>query len=243
MIQRKGRPVPLPRGNDTKRVSNDWLHYQQHKQLQKCVRCQWGKHKRVWKPRLPVIQKAMSSHAQSLALDPDATWVRIRKDEDNKYHVTCTSCEDFQSPMMRWWFLRRHHQSRRHIANTCNKLGINLGPTGLPTTSAPTTEQFMAVWESSARNADAPASMSTWKHSKIQKCLVQALLRRDRELVTQATTLVIIRDESKGVLLVRVRLCTAALQDHAFLLGLRRDAGADALDITSATSDIIDSFF
>jgi hypothetical protein len=220
------------------------MHYKQHKKPRACARCKWGKHKVNWKPRFPFIHPSMAGeHVVGVTMEPGASWVRVRREQekDNEYTLFCAACPDFYTRTVELYALQRHHDSRRHLANVATFLGICTGPSGLPVGSAPPSEEFLAVWQ--AANNQGVAEVGSRKRvRKLQGCLVAAMLHQERGFLAQAKTLVLIRDESKGVLLLRARACTVSLQYQAFLLGLARDSGADAIDITATTGNLLDKF-
>ncbi len=77
----------------------------------------------------------------------------------------------------------------------------------------------------------------------MQPCIVDAMLKEERAFLSEAATLVLLRDESKGMLLARARMCTVSLQHRTLFLGLcKQSKGADAFDISASTAQIIDRF-
>ena len=76
----------------------------------------------------------------------------------------------------------------------------------------------------------------------MRACLYEAL-RKDRQaFLRRAETIMLIRDESKGLLLVRLMACDVDLNTRVFTLGVTANAGSDAFDIDRATKGLLRGF-
>ncbi len=228
--------------------SRDYLHFQNHKKPNTCVRCKWGKHKSAWGPKLHMIcgsvigVVARADYAATAA--SKASWVRVMKHEqDGVYEFRCGICPSFTSRCVDFYLLRRHHQSKSHRRQVMNHLGLTVGPTGVPTATAPSAEEFINVWKAASKGSLHVNGMQSCKVAQLQTCIMKALREKDRAFVRKATTLVLLRDESKGRVLVRARAATASLESRAFVVGMRKyTEGSDFLDITDTSAELVDNF-
>ena len=73
-------------------------------------------------------------------------------------------------------------------------------------------------------------------------CIFEAVERRHRALARAADTITLFRDASQGLLVIRALFCDRKLNQNHVLMGLNRDQGSDAFDITEATQKIIEEF-
>jgi hypothetical protein len=116
---------------------------------------------------------------------------------------------------------------------------IELGPHGLSVGGAPSVDAFFAVWDAAPGTKAVQSIGQARKIRHMQHCLREALAQRDREFLSRAGAITLIRDESNGRLLVRFLASSATLERHAGLLGVKRMGGSDAFDILAATRAII----
>jgi hypothetical protein len=80
------------------------------------------------------------------------------------------------------------------------------------------------------------------KCDNLRECINEAARMDQQRFVRNAETITLIRDESKGILLIRLLACDNKLKHRVFTLGLRANAGSDAFDIDEATRDLIHEF-
>ncbi len=229
-------------------TSQDYLHFQNHKKPNACARCNWGKHKTQWKPKLLLICGSVAEAAATAHVVVDVTskasWVRVVTHErDSVYEFRCAICTSFSSRYVDFHTLRRHHHCKAHVGQVMNHVGLTVGPSGVPTATAPTAIEFISVWKAASDGSLHVDGMQETKASQLQTCIMNALREKDRAFVQKATTLVLVRDESKSRALIRARGATALLESRAVVVGMRKySQGSDFLDITATTAELVDDF-
>ena len=225
-------------------MGKDLEHLQRHRQPRHCVRCKWAKHKAVYKPRLLLD---VGAGVEGTDIDPalmSMTWVRIVKNPaDGVYEFRCVCCKTFASRNRDFQILNRHHMSKGHRLQVAKYLGLAVGPRGGFIGGAPPAALFKRVWESAPRGQTGVEGASRFKASWIQRCLVQAIRERNRVFINNATTMVLLRDESKGTVILRARAASATLECKAMLIGMRTyTEGSAATDIADNTQAAIEEF-
>ena len=199
----------------------------------------------TWALKLPCITPELE-HVQQHPACPK-TWVRLCTDisrvhQDHYYCISCVACTSLKLAHVDidLYDLERHHVSNGHRRNMTAFLGLAVGPSGFPTAGAPTFCDFLQVWR--ARNKAADAVGWRGKCQQMRACLYEAL-RKDRQaFLRRAETIMLIRDESKGLLLVRLMACDVDLNTRVFTLGVTANAGSDAFDIDRATKGLLRGF-
>ena len=160
----------------------------------------------------------------------------------HEYVLGCLACPLFQSKLTEPYHLRRHHGSRQHLIHAASLFGIALGPSGTCLLGAPAVEEFLAVWKAGADNQKVAGTGCRKKIAQMHECILQAKLQIERQFMAQAETISLVRDESKGMLLIRALACTPRLDYRSLLLGLSQEPGSDAFDINRETRRIIQQF-
>ena len=238
-------------GADGTGIADVWdAHYIKHNKPGVCVRCQWAKNRLKWEPKLPVLLPgwATSSSASAASARLGSTWVLCSRDTKGTYRFACKGCGDipaFQVKGKRGSDIQkfqRHQQSSAHMRAILTIIDPTaIGPTGIPVLGAPAPEDFIRVWEAGVPK-DLEKIGSRKKVDKLLDCIFEALERRHRAFAASADTITLFRDASQGLLVIRALLCDRKLNQHHVLLGLNRDQGSDAFDITEATEKIIQEF-
>ena len=231
-------------------------HYRLHQQDRKCARCTWGKVCGRAKRRFPLIPERWLPDVGVLPIPPGAlerTWVHIRKrrkagpggGSEREFYFACRACPAFAAAGAHLWHLQRHHDSRIHHMGVARLLQVHVGPTGAPRAAAPPKEHFLAAWKAAADlkdNQGVPGIMSRVKMAELHECLVDAKVQADRAFMLAAETITLVRDESKGMLIIRAMACSETLEYKSALLGLAVTAAGDAYSINRETRRIIKDF-
>jgi len=170
-------------------------------------------------------------------------WVSARE-QDGRWGVGCEVCNravnsgqllllpkraefaTFSSQSIRKDLMKKHQLSLQHQKSVLLALGVNLGPTGAPLLGAPPLEVFKHVLVQvqrgqSTRSIDAGGSGDRTKNIKF--CLLEAMMEADRAFMRRAATLVLLRDERHGRLLLRYAACAADLETRRGTLAVMRD--------------------
>lgn len=223
-------------------------HLSQHKKPSTCYACAFGKHRRHWLTTLPMLVDDVDIAAvpadMRLRLRP--TWAAVLTTGEglDSKRLWCMACEKFLAPPHRIIHaqLRKHHESQSHKSAVRNLLQIEVGPHGLSIAGAPAVDAFMAVWDVAPNTRAIPGIGEVRKIRHMQHCLREALVQRDREFLKEAGAITLIRDESKGMLVIRFLASSDSLPRRAGLLGAMRMGGSDAFDIIDATRAIVADF-
>ena len=229
-------------------------HYKRHKDLRQCVRCIWATNSFKWKRKLQVLSDEVLGGAKRKAETlrtltraaqfSGKSWMYLRKDdhEHGGYVIACRFCEDFKPAQARYQYVKRHHESRRHIGKVQVQLGLQVGPSSIPIDCAPKEKEFAQILSKGVHSGSVEGVGGRSKVALMQKCLAQAFQEACRACLLEASTICLMRDESAGFLQVRARVCSSNLNCRSFLLGISRQSGSDAYDIHEETVAIIKRF-
>ena len=177
-------------------------------------------------------------------------WVSARV-QDGRWGIGCEVCNralnsgqlhlhakraefaTFSCQATRKDLLRKHQLSLQHQKSVLLALGVNLGPNGAPLLGAPPLELFKQVLVQvqrgqSTRSIDNGGSGERVKNIKF--CLLEAMLEADRAFMKRAETLVLLRDERHGRLLLRYAVCTRDLETRRGTLAVMRDYDSPTAD-------------
>jgi hypothetical protein len=129
--------------------------------------------------------------------------------------------------------LKTRQASQQHKKSVLEELGVQVGPNGNPLVGAPPFEVFSEVLAKlqsglSARNIDRGGTRGRLKN--IRFCVLEAKQEMDREFMKSAATMVLLRDERHGRLLLRFATCTRDLEVRRGTLGALRDYGSPAAE-------------
>ncbi len=225
-----------------------------------CLRCRYANMRKKWEQRLPFAPLDMNIDATMVKPDKvpllSASWLAGRTDDDDGFRVGCIACAPTSSCVFGRFQaasveacqisnLLKHQASKVHRGNVLTTLGLDVGPSGKPTVTAPPAPDFMAVWDAAERGSVGEGVSHVGGHHKCKKivwCLAEAIKRLDQEFVAGATTMAIHRDASGGCLLVRFVAANASLQVRRGIFGLAKNFGSSASEITAATSKLFVSF-
>ncbi len=236
-------PMPVVVASSTS--SKLQAHFRKHRRPNQCVRCKWAKQKRSIIKQFPLIQEDWVRQLPAAAATwLGMSWVRVRRrDDDNRlFCFHCVVCEDFHTEFVPLSRLARHHGSRAHQVRVATFLGLSVGPTGRLTCAAPPASEFLVAWKSPMQSGYVEGAGSKSKTKEMQQCIIQAKLRVEHAWLRKIETLALFRDESHGYLLIRAMGCDAQLVSKAFLLGISKDIGGSAFDITQETAAIIERY-
>ena len=139
--------------------------------------------------------------------------------------------EQEPSTVLRKHNLDRHEKSRAHqMAAASEVIG------------APPVDAFKDCLQGLTQGQSArQGSVSSDKKTRMRYALSEAIISRNRKLISDAETLSLMRDERKGKLLVRFRAVCQDLTTVSGVLGFQEVAGS-ALSIALATGEIITRF-
>ena len=170
--------------------------------------------------------------------------MRIRKGGKGHYRAYCVACKSFRTRRrgLELQDLKTHHDSAGHKRAMLGLLGLSLGPHAVSVSGAPPYDEFATVWKGGLDNTHNTEMACRAKCDRMRECLFEAICNARREFLSQAETIMILRDESKGYLLIRAMACDNKFNHMVFPLGLRYCSGGDAVNIREATSQIIDDF-
>lgn len=223
-------------------------HYKKHRNPGKCVLCTWQRNYPRWSKELPSILPEWDGLDVKMNTRPhveiDRTWVQIRQGGKGHYRAYCVACKDFRTDRKRLELqdLRKHHLSEKHKRAMLDLLGLRVGPHSVSVSAAPPYDQFAMVWQGGLDNVHKEEIACRKKCDQIRECLFEAICNARREFLSKAQTVMILRDESKGYLLIRIMACDDEFNQMVFPLGLRFASGGDAFNIQDATREIIDEF-
>ena len=170
-------------------------------------------------------------------------WVSARE-QDGRWGIGCEVCSralnsgqlhlhstraefaTFSCQSIRKDILKKHQASLQHQKSVLLALGVNSGPNGAPLLGAPPLELFKQVLAQvqrgeSLRSIDAGGTGDRMKNIKF--CLLESMMEAEREFMKRAATLVLLRDERHGRLLLRYAACTRDLETRRGTLAVMRD--------------------
>ena len=220
-------------------------HYKHHNQPGKCVLCTWQRNMKRWAPELPAILPEWAVAVRGKddgKVQVGESWVRVRCGPKGHYRAVCVCCKQFRSSSkgLDLQDLRKHHVSTKHRRAMMDMLGLKIGPHSLSISAAPPYYEFEQLWKSGLENPDGVACRK--KCDKMRECLFEAICEARREFLSKAETITVLRDESKGYLLIRVMACDNRFNDMVFSLGLRFGRRQDAPSVVDSTAQIIEEF-
>jgi hypothetical protein len=185
-------------------------------------------------------------------------WVNAR-DNSGQWGIGCEVCGQsksstlvrgdfaaFKSTALRVDVLRRHQASAQHRRCVLEALEVNLGPKGLALVGAPPLSAFTEALAKlqtgeSARRMDQGGTGDRMKNMRF--CLLEALAEVNREFLQRSATLVLMRDERHGRLLIRFAACTKTLETKRGTLAVMRDYDSPtAENLLTATKQAFKQF-
>ena len=212
----------------------------------RCPQCTWHSNKRKWTLRLPLLSdELLKQHditAAQRATHHSASWAYLGVDADQRACVMCIACKGAVVHRMTIDKLLEHHKCTKHVENVKDMFEVERGPAGKSVKGAPSEEAFRLAWELAPRVAEIVGVGCEKKVTSMQRCIVEAMVQIERDFLASAESITIMRDESKGRLVVRYIAVSAALERRSGLLGVSKEPGSDAFDITDATDAIIMRF-
>ena len=246
------RPSGVIGGQVSSRVANDKdaaAHFAscvEWRAQRRCPQCTWHVNSRKWLARLPLLSDELVKRhhitPNQLATHRDSVWAYMGVDDDLHACVMCTACKGPVVHMMKIDKLLEHHMSKKHVENVKDMLGVTRGPTGKSVKGAPSEDAFREAWELAPGVAEIVGVGCEKKVRAMQPCIVEAMVQIEREFMGSAESITIMRDESKGRLAVRFIAVSGTLERRSGLLGLSKEPGSDAFDITDATDAVIMRF-
>ena len=227
-----------------KRESAD-EHYKRHKQPGKCVLCTWQRNIKRWTPKLPAILPEWEVAVRGKddgKVQVGESWVRVRLGQKGHYRAYCVCCKEFRSSStgLDLQDLRKHHVSTKHRRAMMDMVGLKQGPHSVSISAAPPYHEFEQVWKSGLENPSAVACRK--KCDKMRECLFEAICEARREFLSKAETITLLRDESKGYLVIRVMACDNRFNHMVFALGVRFGRPQGSHSIVDSTAEMIDEF-
>ena len=170
------------------------------------------------------------------------SWVRVRKGKKGHYRLYCVCCKQFRSSSkgIELQDLRKHHMSLTHRRAMIDMLGLKIGPHSVSISAAPSYNDFEKLWKAGLDNPDDVAARK--KCNNVRECLFEAICEARREFRSKAETIALLRDESKGYLLIRIMACDDKFNEMVFSLGLRFGRSQDAFSVKNSTAEIIEEF-
>ena len=205
-----------------------------------CTRCKW------------LTKKSCFIRMTRLGGKSSASWLRAGYAMDGLWGLGCTVCH--QSGGTSWFArfmggrgelkpktLAKHAESKEHKAAATQEFG----PTGHPVGRAPAVEEFQKMLAELERGTSTRCLAKGTTSTKVRGivwCLVEAMKEKDRKFLSKARSIVLIRDESGGRLLVRFGAVDKDLQVRRGFLGQSRDAGSKASNIVQATRSVLRDF-
>jgi ubiquitin len=174
----------------------------------KCLRCKFIRNRRAWELRLPFLRDDMGIDIS--AVPPvkqsvvQGSWLQCIVDGD-AFSVGCVVCSQTWGDVQ-ICNLSNHQATARHIAAVRTFCGCELGPSGKPTSGAPTEDEFRQAWDLiSNGNAPEQGVKDVGQAEKIRRmlfCLFEGLSILDRQHLAGAT-IGLSRDERHFKLLIR----------------------------------------
>lgn len=202
--------------------------------------------------------------AHGVTLDTlNQPWISARQHEDGRWGIGCEVCSQahkaskglhlirtdmatFSCVTARKDLWKKHQASVQHKKSVLQALGVNLGPTGGPLVGAPPLEVFNEVLAhvqrgESMRRMDQGGSGDRIKN--VRFCLLEAVNEGHREFLRRAKTMVLLRDERHGRLLLRYAACTTDLDTRKGTLAVMRDYDSPtAANLVRATKQAFKQF-
>ena len=221
----------------------DKTHYKKHRSPGTCILCTWQKNSPRWPQALPAVIPEWGENTRPEG-GVDRSWVRIRKGGKGHYRAYCMACKSFRTGRrgLELQDLKRHHDSAGHKRAVMDLFGLSLGPHAVSISTAPPYDEFATVWKGGLDSKHNVDIACIHKCGQMRECLFEAICNARRQFLSKAETIMILRDESKGYLLIRAMACDSQFNHMVFLLGLRSCSGGDAVSIKKATNEIIDEF-
>ena len=240
----KAAPRPVRRGGRVHRhaAPNSLAYY-------------WRLIRSQWAARLPLVP-------DNFQLDPDRvpalrrrelhmSWLQRVPGPD--FRVRCIVCaarghtyEISERQKRRIGNVLVHQASAVHGAHLVDYLNQDVGPNGKSLAGSPSAEEFHQVWDAIAGGrAAASGVQKVAQRHKVEKMmwlLVEALFTLHRKVVGQAESIALMRDESRGCMIVRISCVTGQLHQLRTTLGMCRGHGTGAAAVTEATRRIIKTF-
>jgi len=189
-------------------------------------------------------------------------WVSASTSEGGRWGIGCDACSQanaagqlhlsrmelatFSCQTPRKDLLRKHQATAQHQKSVLQALGVDLGPRGTPLLGAPSLEAFNEVLAQvlrgeSMRAMDQGGTGDRMKNMRF--CLLEALMEEDRAFIRRAKTMVLLRDERRGRLVVRYAACTGDLETRRGTVAVMRDYDSPTADnIVKATRQAFKQF-
>ena len=234
-------------------------------QVTDCALCKYATHGESWKRSCPLIASTDSASVdRELFQDLSPSWLTAKLALNGDWGIGCWVCAKAgcQSAMGRFAVgnrngsaasvhvsnLSRHSGSGGHKAAVIKLLrerGLAVSDKGLVDALAPTVESFLATLEharsgGAIENSAARRCPSGRKFKQMAWCLSVVIWDRDRLALKNAEVVGLFRDERAGHLLVRFVAIGSDLVMRHGMLGLRCHFGTGSVNLTHATSLIIE---
>jgi hypothetical protein len=118
-----------------------------------CNECTYIKHGHKWGKVLPCLMPDMGVSTDTLppevAVVVRGTW--LVRQPGKEFKIGCIVCKmDFEYKCLGLRNLQKHHQSDKHERCVLELCGQQKGPTGQSMTGAPSSDEFMKVWDGNA---------------------------------------------------------------------------------------------
>ena len=228
----------------------------------------WARRQSLWRREL-TLRASLSKATVKELIDSgvagarlDQPWISAKEKEGGGFGIGCEVCfrmldtsqvhlirtemATFSCTTTRKDLLRKHQASHQHQKAVLRELGVEVGPKGYPLVGAPPLEVFSEVLAKvqsgeSARKIDQGGTGDRIRN--IRFCLLEALQEQDRDFLKRASTMVLLRDERHGRLLIRYAACTRNLETRRGTLGVMRDYGSPNADnLVKATKKAFKQF-
>jgi len=237
-VRRASARRQLPRGDPER------LHMQNCK-IRQCQRCLFGRQKRKWIARLPLVPKEVRLEWEALPLDKrvlaEGSWAHWDGDA-----VACMACSDTKiAPRIA--DLSRHHMTTRHRAKVMSFLAVETSPSGFPLAGSPPAKEFLQVWDSlcdkNSPRHGVHGVCDARKAARMMWCIAEGMKTLDRKALQKAKVICMMRDERHQRLPIRFRcLDREGRRVRKGLLWQSKKFGAGAVNITIATREAIRKF-
>ena len=233
------------------------------------ARHHWERNKQNWQRELtlqaslrPGVCERLTSNGIPWA-KLNEPWINVRgENAEGQWGLGCRVCNQalkssshlvradlatFKSVTVpRLDLLKKHQASAQHQKSVMQYLDIELGPTGLSLLGAPPLHVFTEALAGlqkgdSARRMDLGGTGDRVRN--IRFCLFEALAEVNREFMGRAATMVLMRDERHGRLLLCFAACTDTLETRHGTLAVMRDYDSPtAENLVKATKQAFKQF-
>jgi len=219
--------------------------------LAQCLQCKYIRNRQAWHKTLPCIEREDINESE---IDPQRlaaarqSWLQPCRSPEGGFALMCVPCNTpfagDVAEQIQICNLKRHHASKEHKANTKTFLGIQLGPTGLPTSGAPAADVFRIAWDAATKGQAIAQGTSDAERKKLTRlwfCLFESLNTKDREFLRHAAV-AISRDERKYKLMMRFTACNSDLEVRRGVFWQIQKCPGAGEALTKATMDAFAHF-